>query len=474
MPRLAALVLLLLCAALGPSAEAYPRKGGGFGPGKPIFPKRGRTDAMLYAKAMRIQARMWWHLSPEGLLVDYHPQKADDEMLSHYALTLSDAAMWTGCYAASQACRWHVTRDPDALEQVRHLSKGLAMLSDVTGVPGRFGRNAGRILKDKSRIVPGSLPLEKIIGSPAIEGMAFRPDVSRDQLAGLTLGWACILRFVDDAEVQALAKEQIRWIARRLWDDGMWLRDYAGRKTKFGDLRRDVKIIGVGNGQNAAIGLAPFAVATAVHDDQHVLAEYLELCRSRYREALDDQHTWLRPAMTASNVNMRHVALLSTRLWAKDPKAQHHARKGLEALHKATRGWWNAGYCACQLLGGVAGGRRPGIIAELRAVLHIMSEREIPKLQIREYTVRRIATIREREGHQSWAWKARLNLVREPLPNSPDHPTLTLTRADWLFAYWLARASGEIKPQTGPGAGPQPQVCPVDLPPWREARAKAK
>ncbi len=472
MRRLVALLLFALCLAWTPSVEAHPRKGGGFGPGKPIVPKPGNTDAMLYAKAMRIQARMWWHLSPEGLLVDYHQQGAGEEVLSHYALTLSDAAMWTGCYAASQACRWHVTKDPDALEQVRHLAKGLAVLSDVTGQPGRFARNAGRIVQDKSRLVAGSPPLEKVIASPAIEGMAFRPDVSRDQLSGLTLGWACILRYVDDPEIQALAKEQIKNVARRLWDDGMWLRDHTGKKTRFGDLRRDVKVLGVGNGQNAAIALAPFAVAANATDDQPVKLEYLELIRKRYPQALDDQHTWVRPALTASNVNMTHVALLAIRLWARDGKAQHHARKGLEALHRATRGWWNAGYCACQLLGGIAGGRRPGIIAELRAVLHIMSEREIPKRDIAEWTVRRIATIREREGHHNWAWKSRLNLVRKPVKGSPDHPTMTLTRADWLFAYWLARAAGELKPKTGPGAGPLPQVCPIEVVPWHPTEDK--
>ena len=67
---------MLVWAGIG-SADKRPAPG----PGHPIFPKPERTDAELFAKAARIQARMWKHISPEGLLVDKHKVGADLEKL---------------------------------------------------------------------------------------------------------------------------------------------------------------------------------------------------------------------------------------------------------------------------------------------------------------------------------------------------------------------------------------------------------
>ena len=124
---------IALCLLLGaPAPDAQAAKGGP-GPGKPIWPKKGQLDKHLWTKAMSIQSRMWHHLSPEGVLVVRHRRGASAADLSHDALDMADAAVWTGCYAAAQVCRWRVTRDPDALAQVRHLAKGMAALSTVTG-----------------------------------------------------------------------------------------------------------------------------------------------------------------------------------------------------------------------------------------------------------------------------------------------------------------------------------------------------
>ena len=49
------------------------------------------------------------------------------------------------------------------------------------------------------------------------------------------------------------------------------------------------------------------------------------------------------------------------------------------------------------------------------------------------------------------------------------HPTATYTRADWLFAYWLARAAGSLKPKSGPGASDAPPPMAVEMPAWAHA-----
>jgi len=132
-------LLLLLVLVPGPVTA----REGGPGPQRPIWPPKGKTDRMLYEKACTLQAQMWQHLSPEGLLIVRHRRGARGGDLSHDALFRSDACMWTGCYMAAQACRWRVTHDPDALAQVRYLAKGMAALAAVTGTKGAFARNGG-------------------------------------------------------------------------------------------------------------------------------------------------------------------------------------------------------------------------------------------------------------------------------------------------------------------------------------------
>ena len=61
MRRATPLSRLFAAALLGALLFAAPAEPGP-GPGRPIRPKPGNTDAMLWDKAQRIQARMWHHL----------------------------------------------------------------------------------------------------------------------------------------------------------------------------------------------------------------------------------------------------------------------------------------------------------------------------------------------------------------------------------------------------------------------------
>lgn len=456
MSRRLLLCLPFLCALIVlPAAEARSTAPG---PRQPPRPKPERTDAELFAKAARIQARMWKHISPEGLLVYVHPQGASPDVLSHEALKLADVAIWTGAYAAAQACRWHVTRDPDALAQVRVLTKGLALLSEATGTPGALARNVGRKLPDQP------LPKE-CVASSARPGLYFRSDVSRDQLAGVVMGLGVIHRLVEDPAIRDLARERLAQIAIRIKQDGMSLRDWRGKKTKHGDLGKGVDPLGVvSNGQSAAIAYATFVAADAAGGGALCRTCLRDVQRDGYRDAMVQQHTGIRQHLSASNVNMTCMALATTAFLASDGTSRRNARSALMQLRRATRGWWNGGHCACHILADLRYDRR-ATLDELRVVLHTLTEEEIPPRDFIVREISRAATAPERHPSH-WSWKSLATKVRIKTAGSPPHPTISHTRADWLFAYWLARGVGQLKPRSGPGAVAGPVVLGIQTPAW--------
>jgi len=426
---LTTLTACLLLVSMAPEAESRAR---GNPRGRVLRPKPQRTDAELHAKALELQAKMAAHLSPEGVLVDKHRIGATPEQLSHDALALADVPIWTGCYLGSQAARWHVTRDPEALDQVRRLLGGLWRLSNSTGTPGRLVRTVGRPVEGEV------LETRKLTPCPNGSGMWMRTDISRDQLAGVAFGYACVAKWVDDPELRELARAGMVGVAQRLYDDKMWLRDHRGKKTEHGELRVDVEGLPfMKNGPLACIGYAPFSVAAHLDGSREPQRWKEKLDEAGWRRALDNQQTTFTHLMTNSNVNMACLALTAIRLTS----GSSAARRGLESLRAASRGWWNGGIQAMYLIGG--GRNRRAAADELRVSLHAMDTSEIPPAQEVERKLRRITSIKER-GVSNWHWKRNVNRLRYAAPGSPPHPTLTYTRADWLFAYWLGRAAGVL------------------------------
>lgn len=450
-----ALLLPFLLALAAPSADAKD----GPGPGKPIRARPALTDAHLFAKAERIQGRMWWHLSPEGLLVERHRPGADAAQLDHAVLSTADAAIWTGCYAASQVMRWRVTGDPDALDQVRTLARGLAALSDAAGKRGRLLRSVGRVL-------PGHRPPPKTLPSPRRDGRYIRSDVSRDQLAGVTLGWFWIGRYMEGhPDLQAMAALYLGDIAKRLALDDMWLRDVFGRKTEHGELRKNLSFMPVmKNGVHAAIALATVLGAATLNPGDETLRNLARgMLGDGWPAALDDQHTFVPSAITSSNVFMTVISLLViARVEHEDARQQ--AGRALGKLRRATVGWWNAGLCACFL---VAGMDHPDVVAEVRATLDAMPEDPTPPVGTQILNEDEIVPIRFRTRITGWAWKEDVKRRHAAPVDAPPNPNVTFTRADWLFAYWMARGAGKLRPEGGPGAVEGAVRIGLDLPPWR-------
>ena len=330
-------------------------------------------DRLLAERAARIAATVSSrHVSPEGLLAYHHRRGASPERLSHDTLSRADTAIWSGCYAASVACRYAVTHDPAALVEARRVAKGLDLLSRATGVEGAISRAVGRPL-------PGEPPLQDAVPSPLGGGLWYRNDPSRDSLSGVVLGWDLLARYVDDREVHDLAVRNLTAIARRLFAGGMNLRDVDGRVTTHGKLDPKLKeSLGlVTVGEHAAIGMAAMAAGLRWSGAPDLLDAWKKLTKRDWDDALDDQNTWLSAVHnTASDWNMVHMSLLVVALEVTG-KPQRNAAAGLRALRRSTRGWQNGAYLACSLLAGCLVDR-DAMIGELRETLLDMPAVEGP------------------------------------------------------------------------------------------------
>jgi hypothetical protein len=377
-------------------------------------------------------------VSPEGLLAYEHRIGATPEQLSADTLNRADVAIWTGCYAASLACRYAVTKDREALAEARRIAAGLDLLSAATGEPGAISRSVGVPIQGEPR--KGT-----IRPSPLGGGLHYRADPSRDSLTGIVLGWSLLARYVDDPEVRAYAAKNLVAIARRLFHRGMNLRDVDGDITTYGRLDHRV---GPGrlleNGSHAAIGLA-CVTAAAVHGRDPRLVEAVRHLHDKgWDDAVDAQWTFLgEPVTSASNLNMAHLALLCLALDAQG-RPQRNAMAALRELRRKTCGWQNGGYLACALL---AGQRidRERTVAELRATLLSMPASEVEWAGTQKLEQPSPVPIALRPT-SVWAWKQspfEMEVGREGARPSAER---TFTRADFLFAYWLARAAGELSP----------------------------
>ena len=410
-------------------------------------------DRMLLDRALRIGRTVSAkHVSPEGLLAYEHPREAGPDALSKAALEHADTGIWSGCYAASVACRYAVTRDPEALGEARRVAAGLDLLSRATGVEGCVSRAVGRVPPESLR--------GPHVPSPAIPGLAYRQDPSRDTLSGIVLGWDCLARFVDDPEVHAIAAKNLGAIARRLVAGGMQLRDADGHVTTYGKLEPTTALGLVGVGEHASIGLATVRAGLRWSGGQDLLDAWRKLDKKGWVEAIDDQNTWMKAVHnTASDWNMIHHALVVIAL-DDDGKAKRKAMGALRDLRRNSRGWENGSYLACALLAGQQVDRDDSV-SELREALLRMPAASGPFLGTRTVTRGSLVPIEHRPVNV-WQWKQ--NPFKEEVgrEEAVEDPTNTYTRADFLFAYWLARAAGELDPDPAshPNRGEGPLLPP--------------
>lgn len=80
-----------------------------------------------------------FHVNEVGLVANA-VLSADGKLLSYSAL--KNSSLYTGLYLSSQAMRYSVTKNPEALEQVKKSLRGLLTLIDITEDPKEFARTA--------------------------------------------------------------------------------------------------------------------------------------------------------------------------------------------------------------------------------------------------------------------------------------------------------------------------------------------
>jgi hypothetical protein len=112
-----------------------------------------------------------------------------------------DSAIFTGQYLASQAFRYSVTNDPDALANVKHALKGIGKLLDVNGASGLLARNAaplGSIVEQRM----GDRFRTTVIDGVTWVGRQGTKGISRDQYSGVFFGLSIAYELVDDQVVR--------------------------------------------------------------------------------------------------------------------------------------------------------------------------------------------------------------------------------------------------------------------------------
>lgn len=77
------------------------------------------------------------HINLAGMLSNVHLGPQNEVAKHTYD---GDSAIWTGVYVGSQAMRYLVTKEPQALENVKKSMKGTFALMDITGNPKEFAR----------------------------------------------------------------------------------------------------------------------------------------------------------------------------------------------------------------------------------------------------------------------------------------------------------------------------------------------
>jgi hypothetical protein len=176
--------------------------------------------------------------------------------------------LWSALYLTSQAFRWAVTRDPEALAMLNTLLDGQKTRMGVTGVPGIYTRqfvppNVPAIAcpddlthyipdveKDDNQWVrvgedgcvqtvdPETMQFVSSThcGLEAYKGYCWLDNVSIDEYSGHMLSHAAVAALVDDPGVRAKNAALLQQIGRHFVDYDFELQDWDGRRTEHGKI----------------------------------------------------------------------------------------------------------------------------------------------------------------------------------------------------------------------------------------------
>ena len=182
--------------------------------------------------------------------------------------TGENEGLWTGLYITSQAFRYAVTRDAQALANLRLLMEGMEQGMRITGVSGVFTRQyitpgiegmecpsdpmdyVPDVEKDDNQWVKVDEDGTILVYDPdagafvrtghrvpaEYAGYCWLDNVSQDEYAGHMLALASIIALVDDPEVAGKAAGLAEKVSHHLMRNGLNFVDWDGRLTEHGML----------------------------------------------------------------------------------------------------------------------------------------------------------------------------------------------------------------------------------------------
>jgi hypothetical protein len=392
------------------------------------------------------------HLLPWGTL-SYRvhlPDGPDGPPVHAYQ---SDVGAWTGALLGAECERWAATGEPEALDRVRGLLRGLTLLTAVTGQRGLYARHAAPagFLRRERR------PERWNDGAPGWEGWRWREDVSRDQAAGLVHGYAAVLDLVVDPWCRARAGRLAGDLADRVFGRGLSWEDHDGEESTYGDLRP--RIAGLPVGVNAAIVLGLADAAHRGTGEARHRRRLESLVEGGACEALRYPTLRILGKEGWSNANMAAMALASFLREgspAGDPVRDRVRRAAADSLRRILdlhRGEGNAYWIAIAAAVGNGAGATERDLADARAQLRRYSPDrrsfrlehsalDLPRASLGSKKGQEQFTVPlpvDMQGASSFCWKSN---PYEVLQEAEGDGRTVLAGVDFLAAYWPLRRLG--------------------------------
>ncbi len=193
-------------------------------------PTRPAAPGTLSAKTATLDQLVRDRHLDDGLLRSLQVDDDGEVVARHH---LESTGLWTAMYLASQAFRYAVTGEEEAVENARIAVAGLSDLTGVTGIPGLYGRAYARPDVAYTRDVVGA---SGWVESPApdYEGWWYRGDVSKDTMDGIMWGYVVALDLFDDHELRDQVRRLLLTFVERLVADDLQILDHTGEVTEHG------------------------------------------------------------------------------------------------------------------------------------------------------------------------------------------------------------------------------------------------
>ena len=287
--------------------------------------------------------------------------------------------LWSSLYLASQAYRWAVTSDQEALDAIRSSLAGLQTRMEVTGVDGIFTRQfippgvrGIGCPEDLASYVPdlekddnvwvrigdeGCLwvvdrdsmtwSVTEHCGLAAHAGTCWLDNVSKDEYAGHMLALAALAKLVDVPDVREVVADLLEKVGDHLIANDLTFVDWDGRRTEHGALY--ALALDDFPGFNAAMAMS-FVLVAAEASGRADLRAFFDDCLLQrsgvrdclpwpleeplpYTDYLDGAGMYIGPEGCASNFNniSMHVLSMHELIWfERDPLVRERLQRSFD------------------------------------------------------------------------------------------------------------------------------------------------